>query len=129
MKRRHLVATLIVAAVASLCGCASSFHGSYLVGERWFKTDIDTQPVMILGVDDWDTTLRRVLVEPGEHEIRVQALPVPAAPHRTGSLRLNVKPCLTYYIVAVRQNPITADFTTRVDYEEPLGGCIPVAEK
>ena len=49
-----------------LAGCASTpFNGSYLVGNRYFKTPIDTQPVIILGVDDWDTTLHRVLVEPG----------------------------------------------------------------
>jgi hypothetical protein len=129
MMKKPLAATSMFAAAALLSGCASSFHDSYLVGQRWFKTNIDTQPVIILGVDNWDTTQRRVLVTPGEHVIRVQALPVPGAPQETGALKLDIKPCFTYYIVAVRANRIAADFTPRVDYEEPLAGCTPPPEK
>jgi hypothetical protein len=114
-----------VTATALLAGCASSFHGSYLVGERWFKTSIDTQPVIILSVDGRDTTMRRVLVDPGVREIRVQAMPAPGAPNETRTFTLDVKPCYTYYIVAVRETAITADFTPRVDYAQPLGGCTP----
>ena len=125
MKTKLSAAALLTAATL-LAGCASSFHGSYLVGQRYFKTNIDTQPVIILGVDNWDTLDRRVLVEPGEHVIRVQALPVPGAPNETGQMKLDVKPCFTYYIVAVRDNPIAPGFTTRVDCAEPLGGCTPV---
>jgi hypothetical protein len=116
-------------AIALLSGCASSFHDSYLVGQRYFKTNIDTQPVIILGVDNWDTVERRVLVEPGERVVRVQALPVPGAPNELGQLKLDVKPCFTYYIVAVRENPLQATFSTRVDYAEPLAGCTPPPEK
>lgn len=129
MTKQQAILASLTAAAALLSGCASSFHGSYLVGQRYFKTNIDTQPVIILGVDNWDTTERRVLVEPGVHEIRVQAMPVPGAPQETGSLKLDVKPCFTYYIVAVRDNRIAAEFTTRVDYAEPLGGCTPPPEK
>jgi hypothetical protein len=114
-------------AAALLSGCATSFHSSYLVGQRYFKTNIDTQPVIILGVDDWDTTQHRVLVDPGVRTIRVQAMPVPGAPWETAALKLDVKPCFTYYIVAVRENPIAADFTPRVDYAEALAGCDPNA--
>lgn len=124
--KSKLSAAALLAAATLLAGCASSFHGSYLVGQRYFKTNIDTQPVIILGVDNWDTLDRRVLVEPGEHVIRVQALPVPGAPNETGQMKLDVKPCFTYYIVAVRDNPIAPGFTTRVDYAEPLAGCTPV---
>jgi hypothetical protein len=125
MMNKQIAAISMVAATGVLSGCASSFHGSYLVGQRYFKTNIDTQPVIILGIDDWDTTQRRTLVEPGVHLIRVQAMPVPGAPQETGSFKLDVKPCFTYYIVAVRENPITAAFTPRVDYAEPLAGCTP----
>jgi hypothetical protein len=121
MKRR----LALIAAAVALTGCASSFHDSYLVGQRYFRTNIDTQPVIILGVDNWDTTQRRVLVEPGERTIRVQALPVPGAPQETAAFKLDVKPCFTYYIVAVRENPIAATFMPRVDYAEPLAGCTP----
>ena len=118
-----------IAAGALLGGCASSFHGSYLVGERWFKTNIDTQPVLILGVDGRDTTMRRVLVDPGLRQVTVQALPVPGAPNETRTFTLDVQPCYTYYIVAVRENRIAADFTPRVDYAQPLAGCTPPPAK
>jgi hypothetical protein len=122
-------AALLVPVAAVLAGCASSFHGSYLVGERWFKTNIDTQPVIILSVDGRDTTMRRVLVDPGLREIRVQAPPVPGAPQETATLQVDVKPCFTYYIVAVRENRLSAAFTPRVDYAQPLAGCTPPPEK
>ena len=127
MKARPVAVSL--AAAALLAGCASSFHGSFLVGERWFKTSIDTQPVVILSVDGRDTTQRRVLVDPGVREIRVQAMPVPGAPNETRTFTLDVKPCFTYYIVAVRESRISADFTPRVDYAQPLAGCTPPPEK
>ena len=128
MKTKLLLA-LTLAVATLLSGCASSFHGSFLVGQRYFKANMDTQPVIILGVDGWDTTDRRVLVEPGERVIRVQAMPVPGAPNETASLKLDVKPCFTYYIVAVRETPIAASFTPKVDYAEPLGGCTPLPAK
>lgn len=119
-KRVLILMTPLLSVLLSAC---TSFSGSYLVGERWYRTNIDTQPVIILGVDNWDTTQKRVLVDPGERMVRVQALPVPGAPWETATLKLDVKPCFTYYIVAVRATPITADFTPRVDYAEPLAGC------
>ena len=129
MTTKYAVASSMIAVAALISGCATSFDGSYLIGERYYTTNIDTQPVMILGVDNWDTTERRVLVKPGEHVIRVQALPVPGAPQETASLKLDVKPCFTYYIVAVRDTRIAAQFTPRVDYAQPLGGCNPDAAK
>jgi hypothetical protein len=129
MTMRAAAATSLVVAAALLSGCASSFHGSFLVGERYFKTNIDTQPVIILGVDDRDTTERRVLVQPGERLVRVQAMPVPGAPNETATLKLNVEPCFTYYIVAVRENRIAAAFTPKVDFAEPLSGCTPAPAK
>jgi hypothetical protein len=116
-------------AVALTAGCASTSQISYVVGDRWFKTNLDTEPVIILGIDNTDTVQRRTLIDPGMHVIRVQAMPVPGAPNETGQLTLDVKPCFTYYIVAVRPNRLTADFTPRVDYAEPLGGCDPKSAK
>jgi hypothetical protein len=129
MQAKTSIAAALTGTAVLLSGCASSFHGSYLVGERWFKTSIDTQPVIILGVDGRDTTMKRVLVDPGLREIRVQAMPVPGAPNETRSFTLEVKPCFTYYIVAVRENRIAADFIPRVDYAQPIGGCAPGPER
>ncbi|MCU0768059.1 MAG: hypothetical protein MUD07_01265 [Burkholderiaceae bacterium] len=129
MKAKPAIAASVLGLAVLLSGCASSFHESYVVGDRYFKTNLDTQPVLILGIDDRDTVQRRVLVDPGMRVIRVQALPVPGAPQETGSLKLDVKPCFTYYIVAVRDNRLTASFEPRVDYAEPLAGCTPPTEK
>lgn len=123
MKTKLAVSAALVATVATLSGCASTFTDSYLVGERYFRADANTTPVIILGVDDWDTLQRRVLITPGPHVIRVQASPVPGAPQPTASLKLDVKPCTQYYIVAWRQNPMMAEFEPRVDYAAPLAGC------
>ena len=79
MTTKSAVASSLIA-VALMSGCATPFHDSWLIGERYYKTNLDTQPVIILGVDNQDTTQRRVLVEPGEHVIRVQATPTPGAP-------------------------------------------------
>jgi hypothetical protein len=125
MTKRTAAASSLIAAAALLSGCATSFHGSFLIGERYFKTNMDTQPVIILGVDDRDTTERRVLVQPGERLVRVQAMPVPGAPNETATLKLDVKPCFTYYIVAVRENRLAAAFIPKVDFAEPLSGCTP----
>ena len=126
---KRIRATVAIVAALLLSACASSFQGSYLVGERYFKASADTYPVLILSVDGRDTTQRRVLVDPGMREVRVQAPPVPGAPNETATLRLEVKPCVTYYIVAVRENRLTAAFTPKVDFAEPLGGCTPEPER
>jgi len=118
-----------MACCACARGCASTTQPSFVVGERWFKASMDTEPVIILGIDNWDTVQRRTLVDPGSHVIRVQALPVPGAPNETSQLTLDVKPCFTYYIVAERPNRLTAAFIPKVDYAEPLGGCDPKSAK
>lgn len=123
MRTKPIAACALGGAIVALSGCASTFTDSYLVGERWFKADMNTTPVIILGVDDWDTMEKRVLVTPGPRVVRVQALPVPGAPNQTAALKLDVKPCTQYYIVAWRQNPLMADFEPRVDYAAPLSGC------
>jgi len=130
MNVKPLLALSLMSASALLAGCASSnFQNSFLVGERFNKARIDTQPVMILGVDNHDTTQRRVMVEPGVRLVRVQAPPVPGAPHETATLKIDVQPCMQYYIVAVRANRIAAGFTPEVDHFERIGGCAPADPK
>ena len=117
--------------VVALVACASTeYHYSQLYGQRYYKTPLDTYPVTIVRVDGKDTTLRPVLVDPGLRRITVQG------PHggayRLGEERefsLDVRPCTRYYLVAVRDNRLDSDFTVRVDYEEPVGGCTPPPAK
>jgi len=117
--------------VVALAACASTeYHYSQLYGQRYYKTPLDTYPVTIVRVDGKDTTLRPVLVDPGLRRITVQGPPGGAS--RLGEERefaLDVRPCTRYYLVAVRDNRLDADFAVRVDYEEPVGGCTPPPAK
>jgi hypothetical protein len=117
--------------VVALAACASTeYHYSQLYGQRYYKTPLDTYPVTIVRVDGKDTTLRPVLVDPGLRRITVQGPHGGAA--RLGEERefsLDVRPCTRYYLVAVRDNRLESDFTVRVDYEEPVGGCTPPPAK
>ncbi len=123
--KRCLLSSALVAAAILLAGCASSFHDSYVVGDRWFRANADTYPTTILGIDGSDYLQRRILVSPGEHVIRVQGPRVGRMQGEERELKLLIEPCYTYYIVAVKANALAMDFTPKVDYMEPLGGCTP----
>jgi hypothetical protein len=130
MNAKPLLALSLISITAALSGCATSdFQGAFLVGDRFNRARIDTQPVLILSVDDRDTTQRRVLVDPGVRLVRVQAPPVPGARQETATLKIDVQPCMQYYIVAVRANRLTAQFTPEVDHVERIGGCTPAEPK
>ncbi len=113
----------------SLAACASSdYHYSQLSGYRWYRTPIDTYNVTIVRVDGKDTLMRPVQVDPGLRKITVQG--PPGGTKTLGEQReisLNVAPCTRYYLVAVKPNRLASDFTIKVDYEEPVGGCTPPA--
>ncbi|MEO5844890.1 MAG: hypothetical protein ABIQ33_08605 [Caldimonas sp.] len=123
---RHVAMLAILAALAA---CASTdYHYSQLSGKRYYRAPIDTYDVTIVRVDGKDTVLRPVPVDPGLRKIVVQGPPGGAA--RLGEQReiaLEIRPCTRYYLVAVKQNKLAADFDVRVDYEEPVGGCTPPA--
>jgi len=119
----------VAAAVCAvtLAACASTdYHYSQLYGDRYFKAPIDTYPVTILRVDGKDTSFSPVLVDPGVRKVTVQG------PRGGGSrlgeekdISLDVRPCTRYWLVAVRTNRLDSDFTVKIDYEEPVGGCTP----
>ncbi len=127
MKVASMSPSLVLAAVALLAGCASGgYHYSQLDGHRYFRAAIDTHPVMIVRVDGSDTVLSPVPVEPGLRKVTVQG--PPTATSRYGAERtieLSVAPCTRYYLVAVKENRLLNDFTVKIDYQEPIGGCTP----
>jgi len=109
------------AVMLGLHGCAMQPVLSELVGERYFVTNIDTYPLSIAAVDGSSSTISTKYVEPGVRQLVLQGPPggagmVPVVPYT-----LDVKPCMRYYIVAVKANPLDTNFTPRVDYEMPLG--------
>lgn len=122
--RRRLAAALLC--TAALAGCASGWQSSQIVGERYFRTPIDTWRVSISSIDGSSAIQRPAFVGPGRHTVVVQGPTAPASPQ--GELRrieLDVAPCTRYYLVAVRPNPLSPDFDVKVDFAEPLGGCTP----
>lgn len=124
---------LAAAALAlMLAGCASTstgYHYSQLVGKRYFKTNIDTYPVLILDVDGRSFVGVPVLVDAGMRDVLLQGPPTTVDLQLTQVMKLDVKPCTRYYLVAVKQNPLQNEFTPRVDYEEPVPGCTPAPTK
>lgn len=116
-----------VACAATLAACASTdYHYSQLYGDRYFKAPIDTYPVTIVRVDGKDSSFRPVLVDPGPHRVTVQG-PRGGGSHlgEEREIALDVQPCTRYYLVALRANRLDSDFTVKIDYVEPIGGCTP----
>lgn len=125
-------AALAAAAVAA-AGCASldsGYHYSQLLGERYYRTPIDTYPVAVTQVDGKSTPLRQkpALVEPGARQVTVQGPPGATGDiGETRTIALDVAPCTRYWLVAVKSSPLVRDFTVRVDHQEAVGGCTPPA--
>ncbi|HET9025717.1 MAG TPA: hypothetical protein VFN64_14180 [Burkholderiaceae bacterium] len=113
---------MVAAAVLAAAGCAPTF--SYIDGNRYFRTELNSYSVLVLDVDGKSYVQNPVMVDPGMRMVRVQG---PAAPgFRYGedrTIALDVKPCTRYYLKAVKPNSISQDFTPMVDYEEPIAGC------
>ncbi len=119
---RLRIAAAAVAALAAT-GCVSTF--SYIDGDKYFKTNLNTYSVIVLDVDGVSRVQNPVMVTKfGPSQVRVQAPPPPGwlfGDIRT--LNLDVKPCTHYYLKAVKTSPLALDFVPEVDYEEPISGC------
>jgi len=117
----------LAAAAALLAAACGTTSYSRIEGERYFQASLDTFPVMVTKIDGESTDPHiPVQVLPGRHAITVQALPTSA--QRYGEERtfeLDVAPCTRYWVVAVKENRLAADFSVKVDYAEPMAGCTP----
>ena len=127
MKVAPILLPTALAAAGLLTGCASAgYHYSQLDGHRYFRAPIDTHSVQIIRVDGSDTVFSPVQVEPGMRKVTVQGPPTPTSRYgEERTIELNVAPCTRYYLVAVKDNRLSNDFTVKVDYQEPVGGCTP----
>lgn len=121
-------ASIAAAAGLLLSACASTgYHYSELVGERYYKTPIDTYPLIISKVDGKSTMRGPVRVDPGQRSITFQGPPGGTGARGAEELTvtMDIKPCTRYYIVAQKDNRLDVDFKPKVDYEEPVAGCTP----
>jgi hypothetical protein len=102
-------------------GCATSLATSQLLGELYFVTPIDTYPVLIASVDGSSSTISLKYVEPGVRRLVLEGPPGGAGVSAVQPFMLDVKPCIRYYIVAVKANALDTSFTPKVDFEQFLG--------
>ena len=109
-------------AAVALQGCGTTYP--QLLGQRYFVTNLDTYPVLISTVDGRSPGVVPAQVEPGMRRIVVQGTPGGAGFSALETFMLDVKHCMRYYIVAVKVNRLDTNFTPKIDYEEPLAGCI-----
>ena len=125
LPRPALVRASALALVAVLSGCAGMPRPfAQLDGHRYHLTPIDTYAVKVVRVDGHDEVFSPVFIEPGLRKVTVQGPPsATSAIGQERSIDLNVAPCIRYYLVAVKPNRLMADFSVKVDYEEPIGGC------
>ena len=106
----------------ALAACTTPY--SQLVGYRYHVAEIDTYPVTVTRVDDTSYHRLPVLIDPGVHQVTVQAPPAAGFPYgKTRTIALDVKPCTRSYLVAVKPNRLSQDFDVRIDYTEPVPGC------
>jgi hypothetical protein len=118
-----LASSLSFAAACSGCAGLPAGYGQ-IDGHKYYQAPIDTYSVQIVRVDERDTLDSPTFVDPGVRKVTVQG--PPDGTHRFGEQRtfdLNVSPCTRYYLVAVKPNRLLTDFTVKVDYQEPIGGC------
>ncbi len=78
MKLRLTVAAVALAAA----GCATNF--SYIDGNRYFRTEMNTHSVIVLDIDGKSEIRNPVMVEPGVRVVRVQGPGGPGLPLRPG---------------------------------------------
>jgi len=126
MKLASISTFALFAVAALLTACASGYHYSQLDGHRYYRSSIDTHSVMIVRVDGRDTVLSPVPVEPGLRKVTVQGPPTVTSRYgEERTIELSIAPCTRYYLVAVKDNRLSNDFTVKIDYQEPIGGCKP----
>lgn len=120
--RLSFIVTLAAAALAAGCANTTPPGRSELVGERWYVTPLDTYPVSILSVDGRSQTTLPYYVEAGVRRLTLKTVPGGAGFSDVVAFDLEVRPCMRYYVVAVKSNPLDSNFTPRVDHALPLGG-------
>ncbi|TXH47062.1 MAG: hypothetical protein E6Q92_01140 [Burkholderiaceae bacterium] len=116
----------LVAVTAAVSACASVPSPSEVVGWRFVKADIHSYPLVILSVDGKGQLDQVVRLDPGVRQLQVQAPPTPTRRHGlVQPYQLDVKPCTRYYLVAVKENELSNQFSVRIDAEEALAACTP----
>jgi hypothetical protein len=124
--QRNLLLSSVCATAVVAAACSTTY--SQISGGRYHPAAIDTYPVMIVKVDGASELRQPVYVQPGLRKITVQTLPSGAqSVGDEQTVTLDIKPCTRYWLVAVKDGPLSRMFTTKIDHEEPISGCTPAA--
>lgn len=122
----RLIPISAAAAAFAVAGCATTAPFSYIDGNRYHRSEMNTFPVIVLDVDGKSYLQNPAVIEPGTRVIRVQGPPgtrLGRGEDRT--FVLDVKPCTHYYLKAVKRSSIDDDFVPMVDHEIPIVNCGP----
>ena len=98
---------------------------SEVTGVRYNRVIIDRWPARIVAVGDASVFNVPFKVAPGTYTVVVES------PRHSGfagtlqEMRLDIRPCLRYYINAQFRDPVQPEWTPVVDETEPIAGCRP----
>ena len=118
--------TMLGAAVLAITLTSCQTWGptwSEVTGVRYNRTIIDRWPARIVAVGDSSVFTMPYKVAPGTYTVVVES------PRHSGfagtlqEMKLDIKPCLRYYINAQFRDPVQPEWTPVVDEAEPIAGC------
>ena len=120
--RMQVLATAVVALAATGCQTWGPTW-SEVTGVRYTRTIADRWPARIVAVGSDSMFTMPYKVAPGTYTVVVES------PRHSGfagtiqEMRLDIKPCLRYYINAQFRDPVQPEWTPVVDEAEPIAGC------
>jgi len=121
MRTTMLAAALLAIALTSCQTWGPTW--SEVTGVRYNRAIIDRWPARIVAVGDASVFTTPYKVAPGTYTVVVES------PRHSGfagtiqEMKLDIKPCLRYYINAQFRDPVQPEWTPIVDEAEPIAGC------
>jgi hypothetical protein len=124
----NLVRAIAIACVAAapLTASAAQKIGptwSELTGQQVSRVKKNLLPAVVKEVDGRDYTYRVIKVEPGERVIRVQSPMRKGFPGTDREMKLDLKPCVRYYLNAQFASTTGPGWEPVVALQEPVSGC------
>jgi hypothetical protein len=106
---------------------------SEVTGSRYPSGEVNQyrRPAIIERIDDQGAFVSRIIkVTPGMHQVVVSA---PGSGFSGGNslrtVKLDVQPCMRYYINAQFENNVMQNWTPVIDFVESIAGCTVEAKK
>jgi hypothetical protein len=114
-------------AVLLLASCSSYYDAPYsLLGATKTNINMNTFNIGIERVDGSSPFEQPIKLTPGVHKVEVSASGLSNA---ITTVSLDLKPCVQYWIVGERFDPIGNIISVKVDRTETIPGCNPTPAK